>query len=312
MPLDNMTHRSADIAGTATMSTGPRTEIKVRIAVLLTCHNRRDTTMTCLKALSEQSLADGAELSVYLVDDGSADGTAAAIALSYPEVRIIAGNGELYWGGGMRLAWSEAAAGDYDFYLWLNDDTRLFPSAISTLLASWYDVTSPGSPGIIVGSTCDPDARSLTYGGYRGRDTLIPPSGSVQPSDTMNGNIVLVPREVFQTVGSLSADFRHNGGDMDYGLRARKAGFRVWLAPGFLGLCRRNSGPSWADPAVPFVRRWRGLNGPKGLPLREHYIYCKRHNRFGWPLDVLKLLLRVSLPRQWQWLKRVSGKSEAL
>src|ERR1019366_3932245 len=109
------------------------------------------------------------------------------------------------------------------------------------------------------------------YGGYGRRFTLIEPSWQMQLCDTMNGNIVLVPRAVFQAVGNLCSEFRHNGGDADYGLRARKAGFKIWVAPGFLGSCRPNSSPSWSDPSVPFCSRWRRLQSPKGLPVREHY-----------------------------------------
>ena len=255
-----------------------------------------------------QCLPNNAELTVYVVDDGSTDGTAAAVTHRFPRVRIIAGDGGLYWGGGMRLAWSVAAAADYDAYLWLNDDTKLVSTAISTLLASLRTAASIGRPGIIVGSTCDPDSGRLTYGGYSGRDTLIEPAWQMQLCDTMNGNIVLVPYIVFQVVGNLCPEFRHNGGDMDYGLRARKAGFKIWVAPGFLGSCRQNPPPSWSDPSVPFRSRWRSLQGPKGLPVRERYIFCRRHYQLAWPLDILKLYLRVSLPGPWYWLKRLTGK----
>ena len=281
----------------------------MQIAVLLTCHNRRDTTITCIEALSRQCLPENAELTVYVVDDGCTDGTAVAVTQRFPRVQIIAGDGDLYWVGGMRLAWSVAAAeADYDAYLWLNDDTTLVPTAISTLVASWRTAASLGQPGIIVGSTCNSDDGRLTYGGYSGRVKLIEPSWQMQLCDTMNGNMVLVPRAVFEVVGNLCPEFRHNGGDMDYGVRARKAGFKVWVAPGFLGSCRQNPGLSWADPSVPFSSRWRSLNSPKGLPVHERYLYCRHHHGFRWPVDILKLLLRVSLPGPWHWLKRVTGR----
>lgn len=34
----------------------------------------------------------------------------------------------------MYTAWQEAAKKDYDFYLWLNDDTFVYPNMLSTLL----------------------------------------------------------------------------------------------------------------------------------------------------------------------------------
>ena len=58
----------------------------MKIAVLLTCHNRREKTLSCLKNLLEQNLED-IDLSVYLVDDGSSDGTSDAIKEHFPEVQ---------------------------------------------------------------------------------------------------------------------------------------------------------------------------------------------------------------------------------
>jgi len=281
----------------------------MQIAVLLTCHNRRALTVGCLETLSAQRLPPHTELTVYLVDDGCTDGTAAAVSKRFPETRIVPGDGSLYWCGGMRLAWqSAAAASDYDGYLWLNDDVSLFPAALSTLLSCSRRAAAAGRPGIIVGTTCDPDDGGRpTYGGRRGK-SVLGPSGEMQPCETMNGNIVLVPRAVFSKVGSLSPDFRQMFGDFDYGFRARKAGFEIWAAPGFLGECRENPCPPWADPSVPFVRRWRAVHGPKGYPPRENYIFSRRH--YGWRglVRLLKIYLRVLFPGLWDWLFRLLEK----
>jgi GT2 family glycosyltransferase len=282
----------------------------MQIAVLTTCYNRCATTVACLEALSVQFLPQDIELTIYLVDDGCTDRTAETVMQRFPDVRVIPGDGNLYWGGGMRLAWCTASAdADYDGYLWLNDDVRLFPSAISTLVMSCQEAAAIGRPGIIVGSLCDPDTGRLTYGALRRRDTLIEPSWRMQPCDTMHGNLVLVPRAVFQVVGNLSPEYRHNSGDRDYGLRAREAGFQNWVTPGFLGSCRQNSlASSWTDPTLPLRARWRSLNSLKGVPVRERYIFCRRHHGFRWPVDILKLLLRVLFPGPWQRLKRMTGR----
>jgi GT2 family glycosyltransferase len=79
-----------------------------RIAVLITCHNRRDKTLKCFEALYKQESIEDLRLQVYLVDDGCTDGTAEAIIAEFPETRILKGSGSLYWCGGMRLAWEEA------------------------------------------------------------------------------------------------------------------------------------------------------------------------------------------------------------
>lgn len=282
----------------------------MQIATLLTCHNRCATTISCLEALSAQCLPQDLELTTYLVDDGCTDGTAEAVMRRFPEVHVIPGDGNLYWSGGMRLAWRAASAAcDYDGYLWLNDDVELTPLAISTLWMSLQKAAAAGRPAIIVGSTCDPEDTSLlTYGGRLG-DRILEPSLEMQLCDTMTGNIVLVPRAVFRVVGNLSPDFRHIFGDVDYAFRAREAGFEIWAAPGFLGRCPRSPCPSWADPSVSFSRRWRSVHSPTVYPPRENYVFCKRH--YGWRgfIRMLKLYLRVTFPGAWNWLKYVTGRT---
>ena len=50
----------------------------------------------------------------------------------------------------------------FNHYLWLNDDTALFPDALSNLLDASVRL---GRENIVVGSTHDPETHQLTYGG---------------------------------------------------------------------------------------------------------------------------------------------------
>ena len=53
----------------------------MQIAVLLTCYNRKDKTLRCLKSLSDTFLLSGVDhkVDVYLTDDGCTDGTFNAV-----------------------------------------------------------------------------------------------------------------------------------------------------------------------------------------------------------------------------------------
>ena len=64
----------------------------MHIAVHLAYRNRRDTTVSCLEALSRQCVRNNAALTIYLVENEWADGTAAAVMRRLPAVRIIAGD----------------------------------------------------------------------------------------------------------------------------------------------------------------------------------------------------------------------------
>lgn len=272
-----------------------------RLAALLTCYNRCSKTLASLTALFNQELPVEVTIDVYLVDDGSTDGTAAAVSQSYPQVKLLQGNGSLFWNGGMRKAFAEAINHDYDYYLWLNDDTTLYPNALSKLLETSHSLVEQGEQrAIVVGSTCDPDTGTLTYGGVVRRGRLRPlkfdlltPGEQAKPCDTINGNCVLIPREVVQAVGNLDPAFTHYIGDWDYGLRAHKQGCTVWVAPGYMGTCSQNYQPgSEANSPVSAGEKLKKMGQPKGLnvqeqilyPLEEWKVFAQRHGGLLWPI----------------------------
>ena len=59
----------------------------LRVAVLVTCFNRREQTLAALRTLLDEQDLHGAELHVHLVDDGSTDGTGRRGSRRAPERR---------------------------------------------------------------------------------------------------------------------------------------------------------------------------------------------------------------------------------
>jgi GT2 family glycosyltransferase len=279
----------------------------IKIAVLMTCYNRRDTTLACLKKLMNQDGIQEVKLQVYLVDAGSTDGTAGAIEDQYPDIHLIRRDNTLFWCSGMRVAFEEAMKGDHHYFLWLNDDTMLFQNAIRTSLDTAYQIRrQEGKLGIIVGSIQDPKTGQCNYGGFMPKSKwrplvyrLLEPCGKPQQCITMNGNCVLIAREVVESIGNLSPDFTHFIGDYDYGLRASAKGIGIWIAPVYIGQCSRNPLPLWVDPEVALRKRLAVLHSPKGLPPREWFIYVRRHAGIYWPFYMLTLYMRVLFPNFW-------------
>ena len=108
------------------------------IAVLLTVFNRKEKTLQCLGNLYKQLPIQGYSVDIYLTNDGCTDGTPEAIAQKFPEVNIIHSKGNLFWNRGMYTAWEEATKRkEYDYYLWLNDDTFIYPDSISRSNHLW-------------------------------------------------------------------------------------------------------------------------------------------------------------------------------
>ena len=224
----------------------------MRLAVLITCHNRVENTLACLSRLMPQlSLVD----KVFLVDDGSTDGTGARVRSAYPAVHVIDGDGSLYWAKGMRKAWEEAVEkDDWEAYLWLNDDTELNADAVEKMLAK------NDGQSMVVGDLCDSTGR-LVYG--------------LNVDGWVNGNCVIVPRRIYETVGMICGGYRHAWADSDYALHAKRAGFAV-VGAGMVGKTEWH--PLRPDLSMMSLsQRWDSLFEPKGWNLHDLWLYRRRN-----------------------------------
>ncbi|NDP28017.1 MAG: glycosyltransferase family 2 protein [Flavobacterium sp.] len=272
------------------------------IAVLLTCHNRKDKTLTCLQALYECVVPENYSFEVFLVDDGSTDGTGERVKSDFPDVTIILGDGNLYWNRGMYKAWETASnTKGYDFYVWLNDDTMLYTNAYELVLRSSEQFNHQA---IICGATCEKQSGKVSYSGWwKSEKTPILPNGEIQQCEIVNGNFLLIPKTVFNKIGNLDWKFRHAIGDFDYGLRAQKAGFKCYITPSFVGSCESNPTlPKWCLISTPIVQRFKLLYSPLGYaePI-PFFIYENRHfGLFTALKHFITINLRAFIPQLWK------------
>ncbi len=275
------------------------------IAVLITCHNRKQKTISCLDSLFKAKLPNDYNFETFLVDDGSTDGTADEVRVKFSDVNIIQGNGNLYWNGGMRLAWETASkAKDFDFYLWLNDDTLLDEFAIEELLDCFLAAKKETlNESIIVGACRESsDSDFFSYGG-RNEDGPATPNGKIQECKYINGNVVLISKEVFKALGNLSPEYTHSIGDFDYGLRAPRLGIKCYTTTRFVAACPQNKSFAWSDPETPLIERIKLLHSPKGLNLKEYIIFRKKFWGWEWIIFYLKAYTQALFPTQYQILK---------
>lgn len=253
------------------MRLGPIDRRSKHIAVLMTCYNRVDTTVRCLRLLFAQK--GDFDLSVFLVDDASPDSTGMRVETEFPSVKVIIGTGALYWCRGMNLAW-RTAGNDWDAVLWLNDDVELCEGALAGILA---DADATGWKAAIVGSFLDGGGR-MTYGVHENW-VWIEPCGS--PRETIgdiSGNLVLIPRSVFEKVGMIADCYSHAYGDYDYSARMRKSGVKYYLASNVCGRCDDDkSADSLRRKSI--LERARCLVRPCGRNLKDAVLY--RYKYYG-------------------------------
>lgn len=267
-----------------------------KIAVLITCFNRREKTLACLSHLAGQQLPKDHRLKVYLVDDGCTDGTGDAVKREFPDTIVIQGTGSLYWAGGMRFAWAAAAKDQPDYFLLLNDDTEILPHAVSALL----EITGPPEARVIaVAAIADPASGKVIYGAqHTAIKELRNESGNKQFCNTFNANCVLIPAAVHLEVGMLDEAYTHGMADPDYGYRAFRAGINIIECGQVLGCCSPNSkAGTWQDQSLPRWTRYQLIMRPTGLPCKDWFTYCRRHLGLKWPLYFLSPYLRILIGR---------------
>ena len=278
----------------------------MRIAVLLTCFNRKVKTLQALEKLmlAHKSFPEKVSLKLYLTDDGSTDGTGEAVKEKYPEAIILQGNGNLFWAGGMRNSWKEAIKGNYDAYLLLNDDTNVFTNVFQELISAHdYCQKQYGRTGIYLGSTYDASTKEISYGGakltnkFMFKYHFLTPNGAFQNCELGNANIMLVPKEVVEEIGILSEGYIHGVADYDYTLKAVQKNIPVLTTPEYSGTCTDDHKDVYITfPEKSFSERLALLKNPLALDFKSNFNLMLRHFPLRVPFVLFSAGLKLILP----------------
>ncbi len=283
-----------------------------KIAVLLTCFNRKSKTIACLQSFFQAYIPEGLKFEIYLVDDGSTDGTSDAVKDFFPQVNIIKGAGNLFWAGGMRLAWRTALEREnYDAFLLLNDDVVLHNDFLNHLIETdKYALKKNKKTGIYSGATIDKNTNQTTYGGYGlitnhfvVRSKLLTPKNVPQQCELTNANILWISKETVDTIGIFDEQYTHGIADFDYSLQAIKKNIPVYLAPNVGGICVHDHGENWKSHYTSLKERIAYLKSPKGLAYREYLYYIKKHFPLFLPYSFVMLWLKTFFPFLWSRFK---------
>lgn len=294
-----------------------------RLSILVVSYNTREMTLACLASVFAETRTP---FELIVVDNASADGSAAAIAAAFPGVTLMAETENHGFARANNLA-ARRARGEY--LLLLNPDTVVLDGAIDRLLAfaaarpeagiwggrtlygdrtlnptsCWRRMTLWSVTSQVLGLSslfrASPLFNPEGYGGWR-RD-------SEREVDIVTGCFLLIRRDFWERLGGFDPAFVMYGEEADLCLRARAAGARPRITPE--AAIVHYAGASEKVRADKMVR----LLKAKVLLVRRHFPAWQRPVALFafrlWPLSRAwgtRLLGRQAAARTWGeiWARR--------
>lgn len=231
--------------------------------VVVVSHNTRSLLRECLASLSTQ--ADTTWRAI-VVDNASHDGSAAMVHSEFPRAVLIETSSNAGFAAGANRGLSLSKA---KYVLLLNSDARLLPGCLVGLyrkleLEPKIGLLAPrllnpdGSPQ----ASCVPACFPWVYSSPSRDTALIWASAAA----------LVVRRACLEAIGGLDEQFFYTGEDYDWGLRARKGGWKVAFS--YDSEVVHHGGASSAENPHEAAR---------GLHLGRQYFYAKHFGPLGLP-----------------------------
>lgn len=219
-------------------------------SVVIVSYNTRDLTLQCLAALAG-SRTGAVDHEVIVVDNGSVDGSADAVAGQFPWVRLIRLAENVGWGRAVNRA-AEVCAGRY--LLLLNPDTKPIGDVVADLVG--FARAHP-EHRLYTGRTLTVDGTDDGYSCwglpslwsqvcfatglsavFRGRSWANPEGlpgydrRTVREVPAVSGCLMLVERDFFAELNGFDPAYFLYSEDIDLSVRARARGARPVVYPG--------------------------------------------------------------------------------
>ena len=252
--------------------------MRERVAIIVLTYNGLQDTRECLKSLRK---LQEAQATIYVVDNGSSDGTADMIAEEFPgEVTFIRNEANLLYAGGNNVGIRRALADEHAWILLLNNDTTVAPDFSAHLVHAGEElpraILAPKiyyatRPDVLwfAGGEADIRRAHFAHRGIREKDTGQ--YDKREPTDWATGCALFVPRAAFDEIGLLDESLGLYNEDVDFCLRAKASGFGIYY--------------------VPSAKVWHKVSAAVGGNLSRAKLMRKWHS--------LRILLRKHLPSPW-------------
>lgn len=197
------------------------------LSVIILNHNTRDMTIECIDSVFRETRS--CEVEVVLVDNASSDGSVEAIRQRFPQVICKVNDDNVIF----PIANNEAVPLTRGRHLLLlNSDTVVLDGALDKMVAF---MDSHPEVGVCGAKMYDAQMRAwhyetwaLTASRYLIHPLMLRLFGDIGDKrvDWVCGACLLIRREVVEQIGLM--DHFMYGEDMDWCLRAKKAGWDVW------------------------------------------------------------------------------------
>ena len=199
-----------------------------RILVITVTYNAMKWVDRCFGSLRDSRHP----VDVFVVDNGSSDGTAEYIRNHFPEVMLHC-TGENYgFGKANNIGLEYALANGYDYVYLLNQDAWVFPDTFDRLLEAHdahpeYGILSPVQ---MTASMERPDSRFKVK--CLDKELSAYESGRIYDVDFVMAAHWLVSRRCLLSTGGFSPAFRHYGEDDNFIHRALWKGYKIGFLAG--------------------------------------------------------------------------------
>jgi N-acetylglucosaminyl-diphospho-decaprenol L-rhamnosyltransferase len=213
--------------------------------IVIVAYRSRELLRECLTSI--RAHPPNRPFAVHVVDNASADGTVEMVRESFPEVRLTA----LQENAGFSAANNVAiAAGDGDYVLALNPDTRVTAGALDRLMGVLDERPEVGIAGCrleLEDGTLDHAAKRsfptplsalAHFTGLANRNGVprslaqyTAPEVEAGPVDAVNGALMLMRRSALDEVGLFDEGYWMYMEDLDLCYRFAQAGWVTWYEP---------------------------------------------------------------------------------
>lgn len=210
-----------------------------QVWVVIVSWNSYQDTADCLGSLASASWSD---LQVVLVDNGSTDGSGERLASGFPAVIHLRSQENLGFAAGSNLGIRAALDGGADFICLLNNDTVVDPGFIEPLVMRAGETSAAAiiggkilydEPEDIIWYAGGRIDRHRGFTSHRGQDAPDAPVFN-EPAftDYVTGCLFFTRASLYEELGLLDESYFMYCEEVDFCLRARRAGYRCFYEPG--------------------------------------------------------------------------------